>query len=69
MNEPQLFGLAVMSAGLAWFWKRRADGRAVEPAVLVMVLAGYDVVVPFIGAFQPAVGAGGFYEIWMMRDA
>jgi hypothetical protein len=41
MNEPQLFGLAVMSAGFAWFWKRRADGGAVEPAVLVMVLAGF----------------------------
>lgn len=41
MNEPQLFGLAVMSAGFAWFWKRRAEGRAVEPAVLVMVLAGF----------------------------
>jgi len=41
MNEPQLFSLAVMSAGFAWFWKRRADGRAVEPAVLVMVLAGF----------------------------
>jgi hypothetical protein len=41
MNEPQLFGLAVMSVGFAWFWKRRADGRAVEPAVLVMVLAGF----------------------------
>src|ERR1044072_1094635 len=41
MNEPQLFGLAVMSTGFAWFWKRHADGRAVEPAVLVMVLAGF----------------------------
>lgn len=41
MNEPQLFGLAVMAAGFAWFWKRRAEGRAVEPAVLVMVLAGF----------------------------
>jgi hypothetical protein len=41
MNEPQLFGFAVMSAGFAWFWKRRADGRAVEPAVLVMVLSGF----------------------------
>src|SRR3954465_2536218 len=41
MNEPQLFGLAVMSAGFAWFWKRQAQGRAVEPAVLVMVLAGF----------------------------
>ena len=41
MNEPQLFGLAVMSAGFAWFWKRHAEGRAVEPAVLLMVLAGF----------------------------
>jgi hypothetical protein len=41
MNEPQLLNLAVMAAGFAWFWKRRADGRAVEPAVLVMVLAGF----------------------------
>ena len=41
MNEPQLFGLAVMAAGFAWFWKRRTQGRAAEPAVLVMVLAGF----------------------------
>jgi hypothetical protein len=41
MNEPQLFGLAVMSVGFAWFWKRHAEGRAVEPAVLLMVLAGF----------------------------
>src|SRR4051812_11515738 len=41
MNEPQLFGLAVLSAGFAWFWQRRRQGRAVEPAVLVMVLAGF----------------------------
>ena len=41
MNEPQLFGLAVMAAGFAWFWKRHAEGRAVEPAVLMMVLAGF----------------------------
>ena len=41
MNEPQLLGLAMMSAGLAWFLKRHAEGRAVEPAVLVMVLAGF----------------------------
>jgi hypothetical protein len=41
MNEPQIFGLAVMAAGFAWFWKRRAQGRAVEPAVLLMVLAGF----------------------------
>lgn len=41
MNEPQIFGLAVMAAGFAWFFKRRVQGRAVEPAVLVMVLAGF----------------------------
>src|SRR5215210_6342790 len=34
MNEPQLFGLAVMSGGFAWFLKRHAEGRTVEPAVL-----------------------------------
>jgi hypothetical protein len=41
MNEPQLLNLAVMAAGFAWFLHRHAEGRAVEPAVLVMVLAGF----------------------------
>jgi hypothetical protein len=41
MNEPQLLGLAVMAAGFAWFLKRHAEGRPVEPAVLTMVLAGF----------------------------
>src|SRR3954470_18554312 len=41
MNEPQLLGLAVMSAGFAWFLRRHAQGRAVEPAILVMVLASF----------------------------
>jgi hypothetical protein len=41
MNEPQLLNLAVMSASFAWFFKRHAEGRGVEPAVLVMVLAGF----------------------------
>ena len=41
MNEPQLLGQLVMAAGLVWFLKRRADGRPVEPAVLLMVLAGF----------------------------
>ena len=41
MNEPQLFSLAVMSAGLAWFVRRQRQGRAVEPAILLMVLAGF----------------------------
>jgi hypothetical protein len=41
MNEPQLPALALMSAGLAWFLARKAAGKAVEPAVLLMVLAGF----------------------------
>jgi len=41
MNEPQLLNLALMAAGFAWFFKRHAEGRAVEPAVLLMVLAGF----------------------------
>lgn len=41
MNEPQLLGFVVMASGLLWFLKRHADGRAVEPAILVMVLAGF----------------------------
>src|SRR5207237_9550289 len=41
MDEPQLLNLAVMSAGFAWFLKRHAPARSVEPAVLVLVLAGF----------------------------
>jgi len=41
MNEPQILGLAIMAAALAWFLKRQADGRAVEPAILLMVVAGF----------------------------
>src|SRR3954462_7755285 len=41
MNEPQLLNLAVMAAGFAWFFKRHGQGRSIEPAVLVMVLAGF----------------------------
>src|SRR5947209_9124066 len=41
MNEPQLLNLAIISAGFAWFFKRHTEGRSVEPAVLVMVLAGF----------------------------
>ncbi|TMJ00171.1 MAG: hypothetical protein E6G97_19920 [Alphaproteobacteria bacterium] len=41
MNEPQLLNLAVMAAGFAWFLQRHAEGRPVEPAVLVMVFAGF----------------------------
>ena len=52
MNEPQLLAQAIMAAALVWFLKRHADGRAVEPAVLLMVLAGFVkhniVVVPLV---------------------
>jgi hypothetical protein len=41
MNEPQLFGQAIMAAGLLWFIVRQQTGRPVEPAVLVMVAAGF----------------------------
>jgi hypothetical protein len=60
MNEPQLLGLAVMVWGLVWLLKRHAAGRAVEPAVLVMVAAGFvkhNVIV------VPAVAL-----LWIARD-
>jgi hypothetical protein len=41
MNEPQLLAQAIMCAGLAWLLARQAAGKAVEPAILVMVLAGF----------------------------
>src|SRR3954469_7261495 len=41
MNEPQLLGLAIMAAGLVWFLKLCNEGRAVEPAILLMVTAGF----------------------------
>jgi hypothetical protein len=41
MNEPQLFAQAVMAIGLVWFIARQSAGRAVEPAVLLMVAAGF----------------------------
>jgi hypothetical protein len=41
MNEPQILGLAVMAAALVWFLKAHAEGRAVEPAILLMVVAGF----------------------------
>ena len=52
MNEPQLLGQVVMVWGFVWFLRRHADRRAVEPAVLVMVLAGFVkhnfIVVPLV---------------------
>jgi hypothetical protein len=41
MNEPQILGLSVMAAALVWFLKAQAEGRAVEPAILLMVVAGF----------------------------
>ena len=41
MNEPQILGLAAMAAAQVWFLKAHAEGRAVEPAILLMVVAGF----------------------------
>ncbi len=61
MNEPQLLGLALMAWGLVWLLSRHAAGRAVEPAVLLMVLAGFvkhnAVVVPLIALAWIARGS------------
>jgi hypothetical protein len=60
MNEPQLLGQAVMVWGLVWLLSRHAAGRAVELAVLVMVVAGFVkhnfIVVPVVAL------------IWVARD-
>ena len=40
-NDPHLPALALATAGLAWFLWRQSRGRAVEPAVLLMVVAGF----------------------------
>ena len=41
MNDPHLLGLAVMCTGFTWFIARAETGRRTEPAVLLMVLAGF----------------------------
>lgn len=41
MNDPHLLALAIMVWALAWFIRRQQNGRAVEPAILLMVLAGF----------------------------
>ena len=41
MNDPHLLGLAMMCAGFAWFVARASKGQPTEPAVLLMVLAGF----------------------------
>ncbi len=41
MNDPHLFALAIMVWALVWFLRRMRNGRAVEPAILLMVFAGF----------------------------
>src|SRR5581483_9497908 len=41
INDPHLLGLAIMTGAFAWFVARERSGRAVEPAVWLMVLAGF----------------------------
>ncbi len=41
MNDPQLAGQFVMVAALAWFLARDRAGKSAEPAILLMVAAGF----------------------------
>src|SRR5271165_2166377 len=41
MNDPNLPALAVMAAGFLWLVARQNRGQSAEPAILVMVLAGF----------------------------
>ena len=41
MNDPSLLAICIMASGLSWFLARLTAKRAVEPAVLVMVAAGF----------------------------
>ncbi len=41
MNDPQLLGQMIMAVALILFISRKITNRAVEPAVLLMVLAGF----------------------------
>jgi hypothetical protein len=41
MNDPQLAGQFVMVAALAWFLARDRQEKSAEPAILLMVLAGF----------------------------
>src|SRR5215217_2898430 len=40
-NDPQIAALAIMGAGLVWFLARDRAGKAPEPALLLMVVAGF----------------------------
>jgi hypothetical protein len=41
MNDPQLAGQFVMVAALLWFLLRDRAGKSAEPAILLMVVAGF----------------------------
>ena len=41
MNDPQLAGQFVMVAALVWFLARDRAGKSAEPAILLMVAAGF----------------------------
>jgi hypothetical protein len=41
MNDPHLVALSITSFALVWLLRLYAAGRAVEPAILLMVLAGF----------------------------
>jgi hypothetical protein len=41
MNDPNLLALAIMAWALVWLMRRLAAGRAVEPAILLMAVAGF----------------------------
>jgi len=41
MNDPHLPALGLMTAALAWLLARHRRARSVEPAVLLMVIAGF----------------------------
>jgi hypothetical protein len=41
VDEPQLFGQFIMTGALAWFLERDAHKRSVEPAIFLMVVAGF----------------------------
>jgi hypothetical protein len=41
MNDPHLLGLALMCTAFLWFVGRQQKGKSTEPAVLLMILAGF----------------------------
>ena len=40
-NDPHLVGQFIMVTAFAWFWRRDHERRSVEPAILLMVVAGF----------------------------